>query len=461
MTSKVYLCGIGGIGMANFAALLKEAGWEVSGSDGAIYEPAATILRNAGITPLTPYDAGNVPFHGTAVIIGNAQSRGHVEVEAALNSGVELFSFPEFLHRHVMQGRHAMVVAGTHGKSSTTACLAHLLSHTGLDVGFLVGALPVDFPLGAHLGSKSAPFVLEGDEYDSAFFDKRSKFLHYFPRTLLLGPVEYDHADIFATLDEMLLSFRRLISLLPRNGRLVFASDCETTCRLAEAAPCPTISVGMNSRADWRLLPDTTLLAFRAPDGRERSVKLHAPGRHNRMNALMALAAANSYGSDLDRCVEALASFHGIRRRFECLLDTPGLTVFDDFAHHPTAIGATLQAVREAYPHHRLIAVFEPRSNTMVRNIFQKELAESLAGANLAIAGTIHRAERIPLSERLDLATVAATLNERGVPLVQSTNSNIPSLLKDALTADPTVVVFMSNGSFDGAPQEFLRLVAR
>ncbi len=207
MTRRVFLSGIGGIGMANLAALLKQAGFDVSGFDGAIYEPAATVLRQAGITPQTPYAAKNLPLDGTPIIIGNAQSRGHVEVEAALDAGAPLYSFPEFLHRFVLEDRHSMVVAGTHGKSSTTACLSHLLAATGRDPGFLVGALPLDFALGAALGKPGGPFVLEGDEYDTAFFDKRSKFLHYFPRTLLLGIVEFDHADIFASREEVLLFF--------------------------------------------------------------------------------------------------------------------------------------------------------------------------------------------------------------------------------------------------------------
>ena len=311
MTRRVFLSGIGGIGMANLAALLKQAGFEVSGSDGAIYEPAATVLRQAGIVPRTPYAAENVPLDGTPIIIGNAQSRGHVEVEAALDAGAPLYSFPEFLHHFVLEGRHSMVVAGTHGKSSTTACLSHILAAAGHDPGFLVGALPLDFSLGAALGKPGSPFVLEGDEYDSAFFDKRSKFLHYFPRTLLLGIVEFDHADIFANRAEMLLSFQRLLRILPRNGRLIYASDCDATCELAAAAPCPTVAVGVGETAAWRLLPDPRRLTFRDPAGHEHTLPFGIPGQHNRMNALMALAAAESYQADMDGYTRALSSLPG------------------------------------------------------------------------------------------------------------------------------------------------------
>jgi len=453
MTKRVFLSGIGGIGMANLAVLLKEAGFEVSGSDGNIYEPAATVLRNAGIVPRTPYSAENVPTDGTPIIIGNAQSRGHVEVEAALDSGAVLYSFPDFLNRFILAGRHSVVVAGTHGKSSTTACLAHLLESVGQNPGFLVGALPLNFPVGAKLGHAHAPIVLEGDEYDSAFFDKRSKFLHYFPRTLLLGTVEYDHADIFATPDDMLLSFRRLINLLPRSGRLVYAFDCATTRELASKAPCQTVSVGASEGAEWRLLEDSQKLRYRSPDGQTRKCDFRIPGRHNRMNAVMSLAAASEIQPELSALESGLSAFRGIRRRFETLLAEPGLTIYDDFAHHPTAIAAAIQAVRETHPECRLIAVFEPRSNTMVRNIFQKEIPVAFSHADDVIFGTIHRLERIPPVDRLDLKTVIADLSNLGVRAVQMANADIPSYISSLLNGLPTVVLFMSNGSFDGAPQ--------
>jgi UDP-N-acetylmuramate: L-alanyl-gamma-D-glutamyl-meso-diaminopimelate ligase len=453
MSKRVFLSGIGGIGMANLAVLLKDAGFDVTGSDGNIYEPAATVLRNAGIVPRTPYSAENLPTDGTPIIIGNAQSRGHPEVEAALDKGSALYSFPEFLNRHVLSGRHSVVVAGTHGKSSITACLAHLLNASGLKPGFLVGALPLDFPLGAQLGAPNAPFVLEGDEYDSAFFDKRSKFLHYFPRTLLLGTVEYDHADIFATRDEMLLAFKRLINLLPRSGCLIYAHDCETTRELASKAPCRTVSVGRTDGAGWRLLDNAQQLQCQTPHGDILRCDFNLPGIHNRMNAMMSLAAATEMNIGLDPLEAALASFRGIRRRFETLLSTSNLTIYDDFAHHPTAIAASIQAVREMHAKARLIAVFEPRSNTMVRNIFQQEIPAAFAEADQVIFGTIHRAERIPPVERLDLAQVQLDLSARSVPSAQMANSEIPSYIQALLDGAPTVVLFMSNGSFDGAPQ--------
>lgn len=444
--------------MANLAVLLKEAGFEVSGSDGIIYEPAATLLRNAGIVPRTPYSADNVPKDGSPIIIANAHSRGHPEVEAALDAGASLYSFPDFLNRFVLAGRHSIVVAGTHGKSTTTALLAHLLESCGLNPGFLVGALPLNFPFGAKLGRADSPFVLEGDEYDSAFFDKRSKFLHYFPHTLLLGTVEYDHADIFASSTEMLLSFKRLINLLPRNGRLIYAWDCEATRDLAAKAPCRSVSVGSGEGAEWRLLDGSQGVQYQTPKGEIRHCAFGLPGVHNRMNSLMSLAAASELISDLAALEAGLDSFRGIRRRFEKLLDRSDLTIYDDFAHHPTAIAASIQAVREQHPLARLIAVFEPRSNTMVRNIFQGEIPAAFAGADHVVFGTIHRMERIPPSQRLDLDEARRELTARSISSAQMANSEIPSYISSLLNGTPTVVLFMSNGSFNGAPQELVRL---
>ncbi len=446
--------------MVNMAVLLKDAGFIVSGSDDNVYEPAASILRESQIDVKSPYRKENIPGDDTPIIIGNAQSRGHVEVEAALNIGADLFSFPEFLHRFVLSGRHTIVVAGTHGKSSTTACIAHLLKNARMNPGYLIGALPVDSPTGAAVGYPGSPFVVEGDEYDSAFFDKRSKFLHYFPHTLVLGPVEFDHADIFASLDDMLLSFRRLVNLLPSSGTLIFDADSTNACDLASCAPCRTISVGDNVNADWQLHASRDLLAFRSPDHRERRFPFAVPGSHNRKNALMAIAAAHSLDVPIDVAGKAAASFKGLRRRFERLYGSEQLIVFDDFAHHPTAIKATLQALRESFADRRLIAVFEPRSNTMVRNLFQSEMPDALHYADLVVMGSIHRKDRIAEAQRINPDAIKEHLATQNIPFVHLDNHEILNYLIKSLDAKPTVVVFMSNGGFDGIPHEFVRRVA-
>ena len=441
--------------MANVAVLLKQRGFDVSGSDGQIYEPAATILRASGIPVKSPYAAENLPRDGTPIIIGNAQSRGHVEVEAALDASLPMYSFPEFLGRNLLPGQHSIVVAGTHGKSTTTACLAHLLHAAGLDPGFLVGALPLNFVQGAQAGNGKV-FVLEGDEYDSAFFDKRSKFLHYFPRTLVLGTVEYDHADIFANMDELLLAFRRLVNLMPHSGCLIFAADCQLTRQLVSKAPCPTVSVGTDARCDWQLLPDTRALEYRDPQGTKHRVQYALPGLHNRMNALMAVAAAVSYEGHPQNYAGGLESFKGLKRRLELLFTGNGVTVYDDFAHHPTAIASAIQAVREQHADAFLTVVCEPRSNTMVRNIFQTELAHAFDGATRVILGTVHRQDRIPVGQRLDVHAIVRQLENNGIQAAQVENSQIVSALAGSPAKRPAVFLFLSNGSFDGVPQEFV-----
>lgn len=456
---RVYLAGIGGIGMANVAVLLTQGGFVISGSDVNVYEPAASILRKAGIVPQTPYRAENVPTDGTPVVVGNALSRGNPEVEAALNGGMRLYSFPEFLCRNVLTGRHTVVVAGTHGKSTTTACIAHLLQTAGCDPGFLIGAQPLNFPHGAQWGREEGAFIIEGDEYDSAFFDKRSKFLHYFPKTLVLGTIEYDHADIFPSMADMMLAYSRLLRILPQNGNLIYHADSPETIRIAAEAVCRKIAVGVSERADWQLLDESNFLSFRAPDGITHSVPFDLPGRHNRLNALMSLAAADSYGSDFDAAVRGIGSFRGLKRRVEKLFERNDLIVYDDFAHHPTAIRETLRALRETHPDWRLVAAFEPRSNTMVRNIFQRELAEALSLADEVIAGTIHRAERIPVAERLDLELLASDLEDNGVKFAHLSNEEIPEALKRTVNDAPAVYLFMSNGDFGECTTRFLRLL--
>jgi UDP-N-acetylmuramate: L-alanyl-gamma-D-glutamyl-meso-diaminopimelate ligase len=348
-----------------------------------------------------------------------------------------------------------MVVAGTHGKSTTTAALTHLLSEAGLEPGYLIGAQPLNFEFGASLGS-GKPFVIEGDEYDTAFFDKRSKFLHYFPRTLVLGAVEFDHADIFADLDDVLLAFKRLLRIVPSSGSMIYDHDSKHARELAALAPCKTISVGRAEESDWRLLGDNRQLAFRSPDGTIHHTEFQPVGEHNRRNMLMAIAAACSYFGSVTNFAPAISSFRGIRRRLEQLYKSDSLVVYDDFAHHPTAIKACLTALRNRYPGHRLIAALEPRSNTMVRNIFQEELPAALAIANEVFVGDIHRLEKIPVTERLDYDVISRELQQAGVAFTSVHNADLSTLLQTRLNGTPTVVVFMSNGSFSGVPQSFV-----
>lgn len=444
--------------MANVAALLKQGGFDVSGSDSEIYEPAASILRSAGIVPSTPYRAENLPADGTPIIIGNAHSRGHVEVEKALNEGFPMYSFPEFLHRNVLAQRNPIVVAGTHGKSTTTACIAHLLREAGRESGLLVGAQPLNFPVGALWGREGESFVIEGDEYDSAFFDKRSKFLHYYPRTLVLGTVEYDHADIFATLEEMLLSFRRLLRIVPQNGTIVFYRNCQVTYDLVASVTCRKIAVGTDDSCDWRLIDDPTLLVFADPGGKRHVVDFQIPGRHNRLNALMSIAVASCNEIDIHEILSEIRSFRGLKRRLERIHETNDLIVYDDFGHHPTAIKETLTAMRETYPGRHLIAVVEPRSNTMVRNVFQSELVKALGIADEIVLGTIHRADRIPAEVRLDPIRLSEDIKAKGNKFYKLENHEIADFLVKHLHPN-SVIIFLSNGDFDGVPHWFVNMI--
>lgn len=453
---SVYLIGIGGIAMANVAVLLRSAGFEITGSDQGVYEPAASLLKRAGIIVKTPYAPENLPQdRSTIIIVGNVQSRGQIEVEEALRRNLPLESFPGFLRRTVMAHKTRIVIAGTHGKSTTTACVAHLLNELGRNPSYLIGADPITLPFGGTIGSGSE-FVIEGDEYDSAFFDKRSKFLDYFPNILLLGRVEHDHLDIFPTLEEMLVSFRRLVAQLPTNGKLIVAADSPLAMQLAEKSPCEVITVSANKSSNFSI-EDNVL---HCPDG--SAFKSFAPGvigDYNLLNVAMSIAGVSTLGISLPAIVKAAQSYRGIKRRLELLYEANDLLVYDDFAHHPTAIASAINAIREHYPNHRVIAAFEPRSNTAVRNKYQNDFSSSLANAHEVIIGTVHRKDKIPVSEVVDINRMVSELQTAGVPANATENQDIPAYLYNDITSKPTIVLFMSNGGFGNAPARFVELL--
>lgn len=455
-TKSVYLLGIGGIAMANVAVLLRSAGYQVTGSDQEVYEPAASLLKRAGIVAKTPYSVENLPHdHNTTIIVGNVQSRGHVEVEEALRRNLLLESFPGFLRRTVMAHKTRYVVAGTHGKSTTSACIAHILCELGRDPGYLFGADPVNMPFGGNAGS-GGEFVIEGDEYDSAFFDKRSKFLDYFPNVLVLGRVEHDHLDIFPTLEEMLLSFRRLVAQLPSNGRLIVAADSPLAMELAQKSPCEVVTVSFDTSNDYSVHKSV----LKCPNGSDYVD--FAPGvigDHNKLNVAMSIAAVAATRIAITDIVNAAKSFKGIRRRLELIYTSTEVLVYDDFAHHPTAIAAAIKAIREHYNGHRVIAVFEPRSNTAVRNKYQNEFRAALANAHEVIIGSIHRKDKIPASDVLDASRMIADLNSGGVYAAAIENREIPGHLMNCQRDCPIVVLFMSNGGFSNAPANFVNLL--
>ncbi len=456
---KVHLLGIGGTAMAAMAAMLQQRGFQVSGSDQAIYPPMSDFLSLKGIQVKEGFCAKNLDWNPDLVVVGNALSRGNQELEAVLERRIPYRSFPELLRQWFLEGKRALVVAGTHGKTTTASLLAWILLRCGKDPSFLVGGIPKGLGAGYRLGEGDF-FVVEGDEYDSCFFDKRPKFVHYLPWIVTLGAVEYDHADIYGSMEQMLGAYRMLLRVLPRNGRLVFNLEDPQANILARESPCHVVSCALEQDADWRadrIKMEKGGVSFRVFYKGTRVGDCHwgLPGRHNVLNGLLALGAAREAGLEAEIALEAMGEFQGVRRRLEFLGEMGGVYVYDDFAHHPTAVKAGLEALKDIHPKARLWAVFEPRSNTMCRKVFQEELPAAFCYADRVVLAGVHRAERIPQEQRMDPMAVVEAINSRGskawyLPAVQE----IVILLADQ-TQPGDVVCLMSNGGF-GAIQELL-----
>ncbi len=460
MDEHVYLIGIGGTGMTALAGLLHESGCRVSGSDGKLYPPTSTILSKLGLEVHEGFDAAHLAPAPDLVVVGNATSRGNPEVEETLDRNLAYTSMPRLISERFLRQRHAVVVSGTHGKTSTTSMLAWVLTHAGRDPGFLIGGLPRNFDFPFRLGSGPA-FVIEGDEYDSAFFDKGPKFMHYRPDTALVGTVEFDHADIYRDLDHVKTVFRHLTNLVPRRGLLVRYADCDVTREVTDAAHCRVEGYGFDS-GHWRatdLIEQPQGARFRVQLRGEPfcEVAMAMSGEHNVLNALAVVAAAHEQGLGAQEIADGLATFQGVRRRLDCRGTADNVTVLDDFAHHPTAIHATLRAVRQRYPEARIWVVLEPRSWSLRRNIFQERLVEALAPADEIVVADVYRGAEIADSERLDPRRLVADLraaghNARFLPDVQQI---VEQLSHSAGPGD--VVTIMSNGAFGGLPDRLLR----
>lgn len=450
---RLHVLGICGTFMGGLAALAREQGGEVSGSDANVYPPMSTQLEALGITLASGYSADHIDTDCDQVIVGNALSRGNVAVEHVLNQRLNYTSGAQWLAERVLPGRHVLGVAGTHGKTTTSSLLAHIIDVCGGEPGFLIGGVPGNFPVSARRGN-GACFVVEADEYDTAFFDKRSKFVHYRPQIAILNNLEFDHADIFADLDAIKTQFHHLIRCVPGNGRLIVnAEDTALADVLAIGCwtPVERFAIDPNLAADWRAeLLNADGSAFRVLHaghviGEARWTML---GRHSVMNALAAIAAASAAGFDAREAVAALASFRGPKRRMELLADHADVRVFDDFAHHPTAIQTTLAGLR-AGGQRRVVVAIEPRSNSMRLGAHSAQLAPSLSDADLVIF--LRRAE-LPW----DADGVVSALRGEGVS-VASVDALLAEL--DARVSAGDDVVFMSNGGFEGAPARFAELV--
>jgi UDP-N-acetylmuramate: L-alanyl-gamma-D-glutamyl-meso-diaminopimelate ligase len=472
---KIYFMGICGTAMGNAALLLRQAGHTVEGADTGVYPPMSTVLRDAGIDVHEGYDAARLQaLAPDLVVIGNAMSRGNPEVEWLLdNRTVPFTSLPALLHDQILCHRSNVVVCGTHGKTTTTSLTAFLLREAGADPGWLIGGVPVDPPTGTHLGASAGPFVIEGDEYDSAFFDKRSKFIHYAPRIAVLNNLEFDHADIFRDLVDVQRTFSHLVRIVPRNGCVVMNGD-DLYLRALGAMPWTSVvRVGLAMENDLVIRDFSEgpagaqfVLVWK---GREWSrIDWLVPGLFNARNAAMAAAAAGLllHREDPTRLdLGALARFRGVKRRLEILFRSPLLTVIEDFGHHPTALLETLRSLRARFPQHRLTAVFEPRSNTARTKVLQAGFARALAAADEVFLGAVNRAEKLSDSERFDAAAVVGELGAGNVSArhFPSNQALLETLCREALPArSPSrVVVFFSNGSFDGIIRAFAEEAAR
>ena len=441
--------------MASVAAALKERGFKVTGSDENVYPPMSTFLQEKGISSKEGYGAENIPADADVVVIGNAIKRGNPEVEAVLNRKLLYLSLPEVLKNYFLRGRHNLVVTGTHGKTTTTALLTWIMEKAGCKPGYVIGGLPKNLGQGARLND-SKYFVIEGDEYDSAFFDKRSKFIHYLPELLIINNIEFDHADIFNNLDEIKLSFRRLLNIVPQNGMVLVNGDDPNCVEVAKDCLAQMIEVGFSKNCAERIRD----VACSAEGSRfklgDETFEIPLVGGFNVHNAAMAATAARFYDVPTAKIASAFNSFSGIARRQELRGEAGGVKVIDDFGHHPTAIAQTLQALRHRFRGQRLWAVFEPRSNTTRRAVFQQQLPEALKVADGVFISQVARLEQIPEDQRLKPERVVAAIAEAGRPAFYEKNANaIVDRIIPMLRPKDVVVVF-SNGGFDNIHEKLL-----
>ena len=459
---KIHLIGIGGTGMGALAGLLVEAGHEVRGSDGPLYPPMSTMLDDLGVKVMEGYRPENLAWTPDLVVVGNICRKDHPEAVAAEELGLRRVSFPQLLGELFLDQRQVLVVAGTHGKTTTSSLAAHTLRHAGRDPGFLVGGVPLDLGRSYALGSPPH-FVVEGDEYDCAFFDKRPKFVHYRPHTVILTGVEFDHADIYADMSEVERAFAMLMERLPKQGRLLVCAESEAAVAVAAAAACPveTYSVRGHVGATWAGAASAAgagrqRLEVRRDGQRVLTAELNMTGQHNMENALAVAAAALGAGLSPAEVEAGLGAFSGVRRRQEVRGQVRGVTVIDDFAHHPTAVRETLAGLRGVHGGGRLVAVLEPRSATSKRRVFQQAFADALAVADEAIIAPLHAPEKVPQAERLDIEALVRTLQDRGT--AASCIAGVAAMVDHlaATCGEGDTVVVMSSGGFEGLPDRLV-----
>jgi len=457
---RIHLIGICGTGMASLAGILKEKGYLVTGSDQNVYPPMSTFLEAMSIPLLEGYSRENLSHRPHLVIVGNVITRDNPEAMKLSCLRLPYLSFPQALSHFALKGKRSIVVSGTHGKTTTSAIVAWILEEAGLDPGFMIGGIPQNFDCNFKLG-KGPHFVIEGDEYDAAFFDKVPKFLHYNPWATILTSIEFDHADIYRDLDHVVESFRGLMDIIPPEGLLIANGDSQTIMQELKRAMCPVSIYGLSGNRAWKAVDISVgedFTSFTVLKEGKKHVRIATPlyGRHNVSNLLSAVALADFLGVPLSNLVEAVRDFKGVKRRQEIIGEKRGVIVMDDFAHHPTAVCETTRAVREKYKGRRLIAVFEPRSNSSRRNIFQDRYASSFDEADLIMIPKPPLIQNIPPEERFSSERLVNELTEKGLKAsyFPSTDLLLDELAKEVQSGD--VVLIMSNGGFDNIHRRLL-----
>ena len=450
----IHILGICGTFMGGVAALAKAAGFQVTGCDGNVYPPMSTQLKDLGIDVHEGFDAAQLDVEPDCIVVGNVMSRGTEIVEAMLDRGMRYTSGPQWLAENVLKDRNVLAVAGTHGKTTTASMLAWLLEDAGLAPGFLIGGIPANFGISARFGA-SRYFVVEADEYDTAFFDKRAKFVHYRPHTLVLNNLEFDHADIYDDIDAILWQFHQLMRTVPGNGCVIVNAEDDNLRRLIDMG-CwtPVETFGLQPNANWSArFTDATErhIEINSPEGRAGKIRWQLSGGHNLENALAAVAAARRAGVVPDKAADSLARFEGVKRRMERTATIGDIAVYDDFAHHPTAIRRTIAAMKKRHPGKRIVVAIEPRSNTMKLGVHNDSLAESLAHADLV---WMYR----PADMDADFEHSLASLGER-LRIFADYDKLVSDMSQSIVSGDR--VVFMSNGGFGGARQTLTAVLQR
>jgi len=465
----VHVIGIGGSAMAPLAGMLRESGYRVTGSDSGVYPPASTLLESLGISFYNTFDAAHLQPAPDLVIVGNIIARGNPELEEVLDRKLPYRSLPEILEEVFLPGRHSIVVSGTHGKTTTTAMLAWIFHSAGRRPNFLVGGVAENFGKSYGLGG-GAEFILEGDEYETAFWDRGPKFFHYHPDDLIITSLEFDHADIYADFETYELAFRRLVNLVPRSGRVVIWGDTGDSGpalrRAASKAFCPVEAYGFSEGNDW------IAEGVNVEGGKTRFRVQHkgksfgdfvvaATGRHNVLNSLAAIAVAHGRGISADPIANALATFRSVKRRMDVKGEHGGILVVDDFAHHPTAVRATIEAARGRWPKRRLWAILEPRSNSMRRKVFQESLPKALALADRVVLGGVFRAQQLGDDNRMDPESVASDVRALGRDARTFAGSDAIAEYLSMEAKPGDLLLIMSNGSFDGLCEKLVKKLDR